>query len=92
MCLLKVIEVERYIDWEPLTFADALVHWSCVRLCVSPLRRSGRACDQAKRHLTSVSAEMLVILHGLWGRVLKADRVMFKPIVKLKADSPGSQV
>jgi hypothetical protein len=30
MRVLKVIEADRYINWEPLYFADALAHWSCV--------------------------------------------------------------
>jgi hypothetical protein len=37
-----------------------------------------------------VCAEMLVILHGLWGRALKADRALLKPIMISKADSTES--
>jgi hypothetical protein len=43
MCMLKVVKPERFIDWEYLAFVDTLVHWSCMRSCVSPLCRSGRA-------------------------------------------------
>jgi hypothetical protein len=50
MRVLKVIEVERYVDREPLAFADALARWPCVHSCVSHLHRSGRACDQAEHH------------------------------------------
>jgi hypothetical protein len=91
MRVLKVIEVERYVDREPLAFVDALARWPCVHSCVSHLHRSGRACDQAEHHRTSVCVEMLVVLHGLLSHALKVDRVLFKPIVKLKTDSPESQ-
>jgi hypothetical protein len=37
MHVLKV-EAEKYIDQEPLAFANALAHWPCVHSCVSPLR------------------------------------------------------
>jgi hypothetical protein len=40
----------------------------------------------------SVCAETLVVLCGLWGHALKVNQVLFKPIMKLKADSPESQV
>jgi hypothetical protein len=50
MRVLEVIEAERYVDREPLAFTVVLVHWSFVCSCVSPLRRSGQACDQVECH------------------------------------------
>jgi hypothetical protein len=35
----------------------------------------------------SVCTEMLIILRGLWGHILKADQTLLKPTVILKADS-----
>jgi hypothetical protein len=32
------------------------------------------------------------VLRSLWGHALKADQALFKPTVKLKANSPESQV
>jgi hypothetical protein len=40
----------------------------------------------------SVCIEMLAVSCGLWSRALKDDRALFKPIIKLKVDSPESQV
>jgi hypothetical protein len=40
----------------------------------------------------SVCIETLDVLRGLWDNALKVDRVMFKPITKIKADSPESQI
>jgi hypothetical protein len=88
----KLVEVVWSVDLEPRASVDMLAYWSCVRLCVSPLCWSCRAYDRVKRHWTLVCAETLVILHGLWGRALKIDRVLFKLITKLKANSPESQV
>jgi hypothetical protein len=90
-CVLKVIEAERYVSREPHAFADVLAHWSCVRSCVSPLCRSGQACDWVEHHRTSICVEMLIVLHSLKGRALRTNQALLKSIGILKAGSPKSR-
>jgi hypothetical protein len=66
MHVKKIVEADRYVDWEPL--ALMLTRWHVDHVCIrglAPCVNRDHAYDRAKHHRTSVCTEMFVILRGL---------------------------
>jgi hypothetical protein len=86
-CVCKKYKIDRDINWESLTNLYALIHWPYVRSEVSPLRQSGTLISiWAKLHWSSWCAETFIAFGSPGDRVLKADRSLIDPIMKLIAD------
>jgi hypothetical protein len=63
-----------------------------MRSKVSPLCQSGMLiASWAQHHRPSKCIEMLSVLRGLGHRALKANRLLYDPIIKLKVDCLGIQ-
>jgi hypothetical protein len=88
----KISEMVRGINQVPLTDFDALVHWPCMLLEVSPLCRSGTLISIcAKLRGSSWCAKTLIALCNSGNRTLKADLSLIDLIMKLKPDCPKIQ-